>query len=53
LVTSDEGTLQEVKHVVMQSLDIGSEERSERYKGLPIYMGKSKVQTFNYLKGKL
>jgi hypothetical protein len=43
----------EVKHVVMQSLDIGSEERSERYQGLPIYMGKSKVQTFNYLKGKL
>jgi hypothetical protein len=46
-------TMEEVKVAVMQSLDIGSEARNERYLGLPIYMGKSKVHTFNYLKDKV
>jgi hypothetical protein len=45
--------MEEVKVAVMQSLDIGSEARNERYLGLPIYMGKSKVHTFNYLKDKV
>lgn len=38
---------------VMQDLDIRSEACNEKYLGLPIYMGKSKVQTFNYLKDKV
>lgn len=40
----------EVRADVMQSLDIGSEVRSEMYLELPIYTGKQKIQTFNYLK---
>jgi hypothetical protein len=46
-------TREEVKANVMQELDIRSEARSERYLGLPIYMGKSKIQTFNYLKDRI
>jgi hypothetical protein len=46
-------TREGLKQAVMHCLDIGSEARSEKYLGLPIYMGKSKVQTFNYLKDKI
>jgi hypothetical protein len=46
-------TREGLKQAVMHSLDIESEARSEKYLGLPIYMGKSKVQTFNYLKDKI
>lgn len=42
-----------VRAAVMQALDIGSEARNEKYLGLPIYMGKSKTQTFNYLKDRV
>lgn len=38
---------------VKQALDIGSKARIETYLGLLIYMGKSKVQTFNYLKDRV
>jgi len=34
----------------MTALDISSEARNDKYLGLPIYMGKSKAQTFSYLK---
>jgi hypothetical protein len=37
----------------MQEMGITSEAHNEKYLGLPIYMGKSKVQTFNYLKDKV
>jgi hypothetical protein len=46
-------TREETRTAVMQSLDIRSEARNVKYLGLPIYMGKSKVQTFNYLKDKI
>jgi hypothetical protein len=36
---------------VMQDIGIRSEAHNEKYLGLPMeYMGKSKIQTFNYLK---
>jgi hypothetical protein len=38
---------------MMSALDITSEAHNEKYLGLPIYMGKSKVQTFNYLKDRV
>jgi hypothetical protein len=41
------------KEAVMQALNIVSEARNEKYLGLPIYMGKSKTQTFNYLKDRV
>jgi hypothetical protein len=46
-------TREEVKAAVMHSLDIRAEARTERFLGLPIYMGESKVQTFNYIKDKI
>jgi hypothetical protein len=46
-------TREEVKEGVMHSLDIGTEARNEKYLGLPIYMRKSKVQTFSYIKDKV
>jgi hypothetical protein len=41
------------KEAVMQALNIVSEARNEKYLGLPIYMGKSKTQTFNNLKDRV
>ena len=38
------------KEQVMAALDISVEARNEKYLGLPVYMGKSKEKTFNYLK---
>uniref|UniRef100_A0A0A8YRY5 Uncharacterized protein n=1 Tax=Arundo donax TaxID=35708 RepID=A0A0A8YRY5_ARUDO len=38
------------KQQLMLALNITSEARNENYLGLPIYMGKSKKQTFTYLK---
>lgn len=35
---------------IMSSLEITYEAHNEKYLGLPVYMGKSKVQTFNYRK---
>ena len=32
------------------ALEVTSEAHNEKYLGLLVYMGKSKVQTFNYLK---
>lgn len=46
-------TPSEIKRSLMQDLEIDSEERNEKYLGLPIYMGKSKVQTFAYLKDRV
>ena len=39
-----------VKEAFMAEMNINSEARNEKYLGLPVYMGRSKVQTFNYLK---
>jgi hypothetical protein len=44
---------QAVREAVMQEMGIRSEAHNEKYLGLPIYMGKSKVQTFNYLKDRV
>ena len=38
------------KQQVMTALDIAVEAWNEKYLGLPVYMGKSKVRTFAYLK---
>ena len=38
------------KSQVMSVLNISTEAYNEKYLGLPIYMGKSKKQTFAYLK---
>jgi hypothetical protein len=46
-------TREGVRTNIMQSLDIRAEARNEKYLGLPIYMGKSKVQTFNCLKDRI
>jgi hypothetical protein len=46
-------TKEAVKTVVMHSLDIRSEAQNEKYLGLPIYTGKSKVQTFTYIKDRI
>ena len=43
-------TRDEVKSVLMNDLEISAEARSDKYLGLPVSTGKSKVQTFNYLK---
>ena len=40
----------EVKRHLMRDLEIESEARNEKYLGLPVYMGRSKTQTFAYLK---
>jgi hypothetical protein len=44
---------EEVRAAVLEALQISSEARNEKYLDLLIYMGKSKVQTFNYLKEKV
>lgn len=41
------------KENVMAGLGIQSEARNEKYLGLPIYMGRSRSQTFSYLKDSL
>ena len=38
------------KQALMSALDIGVEARNEKYLGLPVYMGRLKEKTFNYLK---
>ena len=38
------------KNQLMAALGITSEARNEKYLGLPIYMGRSKRRTFEYLK---
>ena len=43
-------TREEVKSNLMADLEICLEARNDRYLGLPVSMGRSKVQTFNYLK---
>jgi hypothetical protein len=52
-VMFSKNTREEDKVVMLSALQINSEARNEKYLGLPIYMGKSKVQTFNYLKEKV
>jgi hypothetical protein len=44
---------EEDKEAVMAALEISCEARNEKYLGLPIYMGKPKVQTFTYLKDRV
>ena len=46
-------TSAEIKSSLMAALEINSEARNEKYLGLPVYMGKSKVQTFAYLKDRV
>jgi hypothetical protein len=46
-------TLAETRRGLMTDLEIGSEARNEKYLGLPVYMGRSKTQTFAYLKEKV
>jgi len=41
------------KQQVMTALDIAVEAWNEKYLGLPVYMGKSKVRTFAYLKDRI
>jgi len=41
------------KQALMSALDIGVEARNEKYLGLPVYMGRSKEKTFNYLKDRV
>jgi hypothetical protein len=43
-------TREEVKGEFMSAMDIRSEASNGKYLGLPVYMGKSKVQTFTDLK---
>ena len=43
-------TVAETKVSLMAALEIGTEARTEKYLGFPVYMGKSKTQTFAYLK---
>ena len=43
-------TRESVKSALMADLEVSSEARNDRYLGLPISMGRSKVLTFNYLK---
>jgi len=43
-------TSEEVKLALMTNLEISAEARNDKYLCLPVSMGKSKVQTFNYLK---
>ena len=43
-------TTEGVKDAFMDKMNINAEAKSERYLGLPVYMGRSKIQTFNYLK---
>jgi len=35
---------------LMEALDIATEANNEKYLGLPVYLGRSKVQSFSYLK---
>jgi len=46
-------TRDEVKVTLMSELDIASEAHNGKYLGLPTYMGKSKSQTFTYLKDRV
>jgi hypothetical protein len=46
-------TRQAERDAVMQEMGVTSEAHNDKYLGLPIYMGKSKVQTFNYLKDRV
>ncbi|WVZ50961.1 hypothetical protein U9M48_002159, partial [Paspalum notatum var. saurae] len=41
------------KQQFMATLDISTEARNEKYLGLPVYMGRSKKQTFSYLKDRI
>lgn len=41
------------KVLIMSALAIGSEARTEKYLGLPVYMGKFKLKNFAYLKDRV
>jgi hypothetical protein len=41
------------KQQVLQELNIRSEARTEKYLGLPVYVGRSRTQTFAYIKDKV
>lgn len=42
-----------LRNEFLNSLGISQEAKSERYLGLPVYMGRSKTQMFNYLKDRV
>jgi len=52
-VMFSKNTSAETKSRFMAELEIESEARNEKYLGLPVYMGRSKAQTFAYLKERI
>lgn len=46
-------TPREKRHATMQILNLNCEAKTEKYLGLPIYIGKSKSKTFAYLKDRI
>lgn len=46
-------TREEIKALVMEDLQINVEAMNEKYLGLPVYMGRSRSQTFSYIKDRI
>lgn len=46
-------TKQSIRKEVMRKLNIKTEAMNDKYLGLPVYMGRSKAQTFAYLKDRI
>ena len=46
-------TRRQAKEAMMNTLGLTSQGRNERYLGLPVYVGKSKMKVFEYLKDRV
>jgi len=52
-VMFSKNTSEEIKSAFMLSLDLAAETLNEKYLGLPVFIGNSKVKTFSYLKDRV
>jgi hypothetical protein len=48
-----ENTREEMRTQVLRELNIGAEARTEKYLGLPVYVGRARTKTFEYLKDRI
>ena len=52
-VMFSKNTSEEIKSAFVLSLDLAAETQNEKYLGLPVFIGNSKVKTFSYLKDRV
>jgi hypothetical protein len=42
-----------MKREILQKLNINEEDKTDKYLGLPVYVGRSRMKTFEYMKDKV